>query len=120
MNGNTTRNSSLPFAWLGGSLGSVWKSEDYSNPCAGVLVFSIAAFGAMLGAQTVKEISPAQPTVRELTPAEKPFPFSLDARGSVPLIEFRTSDQLAVKDRDLVADGRWPTHRPCHPSAFRK
>ena len=67
-------------------------------------VLSIAAFGAMLGAQTVKEISPAQPTVRELTPAEKPFPFSLDARGSVPLIEFRTSDQLAVKDRDLVAD----------------
>lgn len=67
-------------------------------------MLSIAAFGAILTAQTVKEVSPAQPKIKEITPVERPFPFSLQARGSSQLIEFRSIDRMTEKDRDLVAD----------------
>jgi len=67
-------------------------------------MLSIAALGAVLTAQTVKEVSPAQPNVREITPVEKPLPFSLSARVMNQLIEFRATDQMSAQDRDLVAN----------------
>ena len=67
-------------------------------------MLSIAALGAILTAQTVKEVSPAQPKFKEITPVETPLPFSLQARCSAQLIQFRTIDQMTEKDRDLVAD----------------
>jgi hypothetical protein len=57
-----------------------------------------------LTAQTVKEDSPAQPKAREVSPVEKPLPFSLSARGRDQLIEFRATDQMIAKDREVVAN----------------
>ena len=67
-------------------------------------MLSTAAFGAILAAQTVKEVSPAQPKAREIIPVDRPIPFSLSAHGSNELIEFRTTEQMTEEDRNLVAN----------------
>lgn len=67
-------------------------------------ILSFAALGAVLTAQTVKEVSPAQPKFREITPVKKQLPFSFETGGSAQLVEFRAIDQMTQKDRDLVAD----------------
>ncbi|MGD0737342.1 MAG: hypothetical protein ABR976_19605 [Terracidiphilus sp.] len=64
----------------------------------------IAAYGALVAAQTVREVTPSEPSVKEVTPVERPIPFSTGTRDSVELIKFRSVDQMTEKDRDLVAD----------------
>jgi hypothetical protein len=64
----------------------------------------IAAFGAMMAAQTVREVTPSEPQSKEVRPVERPVPFSLATRENAELIQFRTVDQMTEKDRDLVAD----------------
>jgi hypothetical protein len=58
----------------------------------------------MLAAQTVREVTPSEPGSREVTPVERPVPFSLVTRGDAGLIKFRSVDQMTEKDRELVAD----------------
>jgi len=67
-------------------------------------VMFIATFGAVLAAQTVREVTPSEPRIKEVIPVERPIPFSTGARDNVELIKFRTVDQMTEKDRNLVAD----------------
>jgi hypothetical protein len=67
-------------------------------------VSSIAALCAPLAAQTVQQVSPTPPKVKNVTPVERPIPFPLGAGRNPHSIEFHSADEMTQKDRDLVAD----------------
>ena len=67
---------------------------------------SIAAACATLQAQEVRQLSPEAPQVKEIHPFERPMPFAPGDEGQLRAIEFRTVEQMAQKDRELVADAQ--------------
>lgn len=78
--------------------------EQLRIPPVLLVVAFVTAFCALLQGQTVQQVSASPPRVKEVTPVDRPVPFSLAADGNTHSIEFRTVDQMTQKDRDLVAD----------------
>jgi hypothetical protein len=64
----------------------------------------LAACGVSLSAQTVHTVPSVEPTPKPVSSVDQPIPFSLNAGQNHAEVGYLSVDQMAEKDRNLVAD----------------